>query len=769
MLSSAARSKYICLACRSRLLRQSNPAPRLLSSAGCRTYSSFGSDSTYPGSPRQRSLDNASSRPSFGASKFKSSRKPTLAERDDFNLPFEDAGPEGVADEEPVKNLSDILDSFTERHQKKTSKFAPSAPGFMLSTDKQWRSLGVRDVVAKTIARAFPNIRRPTYTQVRMLPPLMNGNSVVVSDLPGTGKSFSIALWLLSLERATRGYVNGKPDISTTALVLVPNIDLALQYRSIILHLLKNTNSEAINRNPHAFVQVLYRSKEHEGEMLNTLIKNPRPHIVIATPSILLDILSNGDPAIRDLIDYHSLKAIVLDEIDSALAKYDTDALTSAEEEQGEETKPGEKEKRDPAMILLDWVFKARRAHALKAEKKPAQPQLVVSSSSLGRVRILKTLETHHPTWFDGDKRPGGFTLMKPSPASHVVLVNSRSKSNRDTNRKHLPLVTETIQHHVVFYDVDTGSLRDADLPPCEDPFEAIVEFTRQERMMVRDFEDAIAAQDDVAVAKLLAMHQHASSAIARTGYPVEIAVDALQTLLEHDNHPENAMAAIGEAVSMKAFIEECSKRGITARPLQFDTWNEHAPLPLGRTDQAMSLESSKTTDEPKSTVWVTNYYSARGLDTPGITHGYILHRLNKVREYVTYCGRVARWPYTSSYEQLRDSRSMGRDKRPLGKVVSVLLESDHTLQNVSMIRKDVPESSQSACTMEAIRLAKVSAMGTPYLKEPEVERKADEAVKIEAELDENVKMETEMDGGVDAEKLDEGIEGETKLGVDGK
>jgi superfamily II DNA/RNA helicase len=589
-----------------------------------------------------------------------------------------------------------------------------------------WERTGLREAVVQALVRAFPDAHRVNDNQRRMLQVLQNGHSLMMMCPPGQGKSFAIAVWLLTLERAQRLVRDkDKSQLTTTALIIAPNIDLVLQYHFIVTELLKATQSKAIMNNPAGFVQAIHRGETLQ-EQMELLKTNPDPHILIATPTVLLDILSDKNPEVRNLVDCHSLKTIVVEEADNALARYDNpyDGGPPLDED-----KP-----KDPLLILLDYVFASRKVAAVKAKKKPTQPQLVFPTAATGPSKLRRKIETYHPSWLDGENRPG-FTPFsgkgKLTPASSVVTLSNYAGTGA------FPLlVPDNLTHHILAYDPTTGFLRDAPVPVYNlKDTEHINSELKASNAYEKSLEKSLAtaledtSRDQTQLDQLLKSFGNLAPEVKRRGYPAHIAADVLERLLEHDNYPRNVIVALGEMAPQKLFQEVCAARGITTRSLRINNWNENAEaegrLPLGRTDKLFGHPSSPSSPQESSSpggreedtiVWVSNYFPIRGLDVPNIRHLYILHRLDRVREYITYAGRAGRWPYLAD-EAPRDARAMGRDLRPWGKVVNVVLEERGTElvgdqgKGYTLVRADGGEVERWVWQKEGLRLAKAGVV----------------------------------------------------------
>lgn len=604
-------------------------------------------------------------------------------------------------------------------------------------------------MVADTLLRAYPNAQRPTKVQNKMITALTYGYSVAARGLPGTGKSFAIAAWLLGLERAMREPPTRKGKLlpTTSALVLVPNVDLAIQYYYTIINMLSQSGSEAIRSSPDSFVQLLYRkTNEMELEQLVKLQRFPHPHIIIAPPTIVLDILADKDEAVRNLIDITSLKAIVLEEIDAAITKLQY--FSKMKKKDKDKYARQWENKQVPLQILLDYIIKRRTSDAIRAGKEPEQPQLVFPTATLSTAQIKRFLFIWHREWLDAADMnadsPRRFNSNQPGEEWKRKARSNSLLAIEDPPLSHdkiVQFVPDNLHHYIVGYNIRTGVLRDAPIP----------EFRNTNR------EDLAAQINDFEAAYNNSLKNEGSLDTWRedeepnkfAGYPDEVTLDVLEKLLEHDNYPRNVLAMVGSECNMSALREKAAARGIDIKPLLSKKWidnQEKGTLPLGRTDMLLDPKIRKadetakeTGDKAKTTVWLSNFFFCRGLDLPGIRHLYILHRMDRAREYITYAGRVAKWPFATREDEIRDPRSFGKDRRGTGKIVSVILEEPvgkHFKQEkwernmVGMenivLKADGSEKEKHTWAMEGLRLAKIGCTLESYF--PKDADKAEEA-----------------------------------------
>ncbi|RPB17028.1 hypothetical protein P167DRAFT_203843 [Morchella conica CCBAS932] len=520
---------------------------------------------------------------------------------------------------------------------------------------------------------------------------------------------------------------------TTSALVLVPNVDLALQYHGTIQAMLENSDSKAVKSSPDAFVQVLFRrGAETELEQLQKLKEFRHPHIIIAPPTIILDILADPDPAVRSLIDINHLKVIVLEEIDATV----TQMVFYSRIKKGQSTtaKVARNTPRQvPLQILLDYIVKCRIADAHRKGTAPQQPQLVFPSATLSATQVKRFLVHHHrqwlqPTQLNMDVTPTTFSGAKPGEEwrrkarSNSLLSIEDPPLERNEVTQYVP---DHLHHHVLAYDLRTRELRDAPLPPLRhlSKDDIVAELNKTEQMI----QDAIQDEDTVPEGTRV------------TGYSQEVVTNVVMKLLEKDNYPTNVIVGLSTETDFPAVKEAFRDLGVHCRMLLAVKWNtgdELGKLPIGRTDMLLSpsvrhrIEAeAKGGDKSATTVWLTSTFFCRGIHPPGANHLYILHRITRPREYITYAGRVASWPFARRADELADPLSAGMDRRPQGKIVSVILEdnadSDKEPQRLRFTRADARTlrsmvvrrdgKEEVTWSTEAVRLAKLGCKVEPY------------------------------------------------------
>ncbi|KAJ3918314.1 P-loop containing nucleoside triphosphate hydrolase protein [Lentinula edodes] len=256
---------------------------------------------------------------------------------------------------------------------------SPSKPVF------SFEDAGLRPPLAQAVYTAFPNVKSPTEIQSTLISSVLEGKDIILQDETGSGKSFGLILALLNKPRMiftddpSADRASDRPAI--TSLVLVPHRDLAFQ----MMHWI-DLIAQASSDNPPSLAsiaQVLVREgRRHITEGL-PLIRNEPPHVLIATPASVVEVLREDPNAFR----LTELSTVVLDEVDYMIETLPLNNNPSKQHIQKMnklQMHPG------PARALLDEIYEARVK--LNAKTRQAlgdapyhSPQLILSSATIRR------------------------------------------------------------------------------------------------------------------------------------------------------------------------------------------------------------------------------------------------------------------------------------------------------------------------------------------------------------------------------------------------
>jgi len=155
----------------------------------------------------------------------------------------------------------------------------------------------------------------------------------------GSGKSFILAMHALNRPRS----LDASAHPRTSILILVPNPDLAIQYYYWITQVLGTSVGDSDRA--AKIVQAFFRTEETEEKAQEErLEKHPVPHIVISTPTRMLDMIASNPNA----FDFSCLTNIILDEADDIVVPR-------------EQTSSKKIQHRAPGEILLDYLFEKHR------------------------------------------------------------------------------------------------------------------------------------------------------------------------------------------------------------------------------------------------------------------------------------------------------------------------------------------------------------------------------------------------------------------------
>jgi ATP-dependent RNA helicase RhlE len=141
---------------------------------------------------------------------------------------------------------------------------------------------------------AAVNFVTPTPVQTGAIPPALEGRDVLATAQTGTGKTLSFMIPIIERLQKT-------PGKQTTALVLLPTRELAMQIEKVYRQLMPEGNMRA----------ALIVGGLADGPQLDALRRGVR--LIIATPGRLEDFLD------RKLVKLEGVEVLVLDECDRML------------------------------------------------------------------------------------------------------------------------------------------------------------------------------------------------------------------------------------------------------------------------------------------------------------------------------------------------------------------------------------------------------------------------------------------------------------------
>lgn len=160
----------------------------------------------------------------------------------------------------------------------------------IITTEKSFSDIGVQQWLIDTLHAM--SIRRPTEVQANCIPSILAGNDCIGGAKTGSGKTAAFALPILQKL--------SEDPFGIYAVVLTPTRELAFQIAEQFRVLGKQVNlrQAVVVGGLDMMTQALELSK--------------RPHIIVATPGRLVDLLRSSS----DTIDLKRIRFLVLDEAD---------------------------------------------------------------------------------------------------------------------------------------------------------------------------------------------------------------------------------------------------------------------------------------------------------------------------------------------------------------------------------------------------------------------------------------------------------------------
>ncbi len=156
-----------------------------------------------------------------------------------------------------------------------------------------FETLGINSTLTSQLNK--DNISEPTQIQQVVIPKILSGVSVLATSQTGSGKTLAYLLPLVQL------LTKPKVDNQIQAVILAPTRELAQQIGSVCATLCEATE---------LLYTVLYGGVEYAPQIESL---SRMPHIIIATPGRMIDLLEQNSFKINEL------KYFVLDEVDQML------------------------------------------------------------------------------------------------------------------------------------------------------------------------------------------------------------------------------------------------------------------------------------------------------------------------------------------------------------------------------------------------------------------------------------------------------------------
>ncbi|KAK6501178.1 hypothetical protein TWF481_009024 [Arthrobotrys musiformis] len=618
-----------------------------------------------------------------------------------------DGGVVGRAAQENIPDLQAIMANardadFSRRLQKLRREEAEKRDPAQRLLEKlvkpnTFEESSLRPVVKRALAKAYPNIKVPSYTQKNMLVLLQEGYSLCATGPAASGKSFIAALWLLQMTRSVsmvlRPDGTAKKVPTTTGIILVPTIDLMKQYVDTLDNLVSAFAQPGQASPPKdSIFQGFTRSGDEEGEkqQIERLKNNPSPHIIVTTPTRLLDILN--DPESKNHINLDGLKVIIADEVDAMITQRPAPKQLGDMVQRKRINNEIRWAKPTPMETCIDFLIARRELLAHQRDGTPEPIQFCCISPNLSPILRTKLVSTKN--WV-------GFS-KKDSKANQMVNLGIQDFSKLFDREKigHIVKVPDRITHYALSVDINTGLMRDIPvfkqdplirssdeqaeiekyigiLKTHHDPRvslmskEALAAEAAQENLLkeeegsVTKYKYSTGVVDgDFEVKDLIT---ELANDFRHTSIPKKIVVEILDVLLKRDNYPERVIVYLTPVAARGQYIEALEDAGFKAEVLRADTCAASG-ITLGRSDipGPRPPAEGKVRTKADTTIWITSCAGSRGLDTPNFTHAYIMAPTTGYQKYAQMAGRIARYPFLSE---------RGNFPEPKGQVTTIFLE----------------------------------------------------------------------------------------------
>ncbi|KAI0800971.1 P-loop containing nucleoside triphosphate hydrolase protein [Fomes fomentarius] len=480
--------------------------------------------------------------------------------------------------------------------------------------------LRLEPTVLAALHSAFPSIKHPTPIQHRFIDAVLKGKDVLLKDKTGSGKSFAIALALLSQNRKPLyKSASGARTLPIKHLILVPHRDLAYQF----FHWIERIHHHMTQAPPlPSLVQVLVRDSTATLEEQVAPIQKDSPRILIGTPQAVYDVVQ-ADP---DALPLNRLSTVVVDEADYLIESVPimSDKYAMMKIERRINKHPG------PTRLLLNHIYDTeniRRKDSYQMFRRQSPrgedqrrddflqaPQLVMMSATLRN--HLKRFLLADSGWFA--KEQGMLVRITGDASSHYP---QSSKIAPEEDHAEFAVGGTGLQHHVlvVTKDGDVVNIKGAVNPPAAqseesaDASEAAVELPPPSAMQAYDVQES----DEPSP-----FDPDTMEAIA-----VAFALDV----------PSVALLVLPSEAPVQLAVRDLRLLGVNAHRLDV-VRDETGKTHLMRRDFDTAAENP--------TLLVSTLASTRGLDLPELSHVFILGILDggKVDSYLHVAGRVGRF-----------------------------------------------------------------------------------------------------------------------------
>ncbi|CCJ29731.1 unnamed protein product [Pneumocystis jirovecii] len=428
--------------------------------------------------------------------------------------------------------------------------------------------------IVKALKLAFPHISTPTTVQSKIFSALTSKSPLLIRSWTGTGKSFALSLYALNCSRSIFKENSNAPTLTT--IILVPNNDLAYQYKQWIENILKNYE-KPVEHNEN-IIQVLTRNNFDENLQIEKLKQFPNPHILVATPNRLLDILSDLRESYKNYIDFKNFQSIIIDEADYLL---DTSKCYSVKKSMQN------RHHFSPGYILLEYIITLRnKMSKTKAEFLADNYQLICSSATINK--RLKQL-IYSKNW------------NRYQVISSINMTDNHAKSGS--------WIPSKIKHYVLKISLkehDKIHIMDAILPQFEKDNVSCIKKVKKNKEKIKLSKNIFIINNPKNISINLE----------------DIIISTLNYLIKHDN-VKNGIIFISHTLSRKKFVERCQVHGLS---------------------YVIELrENALENKVNQNKIYVMNYLSARGIDLPGLTHVYMIGRVDSDVKYIHMAGRIGR------------------------------------------------------------------------------------------------------------------------------